>query len=156
VKLLLVTGIVLSWLLTGCGSIPSGSSINRSAAQNVADSFMADLVANRVDIAIGKMEPGFVEQAGGSAKSEEAIRNLFNYCGKPLDFEFKHDEIGFKIYAGGQKKPMRKFYYASTTTEHPKGVCFFAVEVVPGHAGLYVTSFGPLTLKSGQLPDWLK
>jgi hypothetical protein len=51
---------------------------------------------------------------------------------------------------------MRKFYYAANTTEHRKGECFFAIEVVPTASGLRVTSFGPLMLQSGQLPDYLR
>ena len=69
--------------------------------------------------------------------------------------EFKHDEIGFKVYPDGRQKPMRKFYYAANTTQHRKGVFFFAIEVVPAQSGLSVKSFGPLMLQSGQLPDWL-
>ena len=84
------------------------------------------------------------------------MRSLFDYCGRPLDSEFKHDEIGFKVYTDGRRKPMRKFYYAATTTLHRKGECFFAVAVVPDQGSFRVTTFGPLTLQWGQLPEWLK
>jgi hypothetical protein len=95
--------------------------------------------------------------AGHLTCEGERIRKLFDYCGRPLDSEFKHDEIGFKVYANGNQKPMRKFYYAATTTQYPKkGECFFAVEVVPADAGFKVTTFGPLRLQSGQLPEWLR
>ena len=84
------------------------------------------------------------------------VRKLFDYRGRPLDSEFKHDEIGFKLYATGQQKPRRKFYYAADTTLYRKGVCFFGVEVVPDQNELKVTTFGPLMLQSGQLPDYLR
>lgn len=151
-----VSVILAALMLCACNFLPNGSSIDYTAAQKVADSFMADLVGNRVNEAIEKMEPELVRQAGGPAKTEAAISNLFNYCGKPLDYQLKHDEVGFKIYLDGQKKPMRKFYYAAATTQHPKGVCFFSVAVVPDQGNLRVAEFGPLTLKSGQLPEWLK
>lgn len=144
-----------SLVLGGCSSVPNGSSIDHAAAQKVADSFMADLVADRADSALDKMEPEFVRQTG-RAPAEAAMRNLFTYCGRPLDSEIKHDEVGFKAYPDGRRKPMRKFYYAATTTQHPKGECFFSVEVVPDEGSFRVTSFGPLTLQAGQLPDWLK
>jgi hypothetical protein len=154
-KYLQLACVLVSLVLGGCSSVPNGSSIDRAAAQKVADSFMADLVADRVDGALDKMESEFVHQTG-RAQAEAGVRNLFSYCGRPLDREFKHDEIGFKVYPDGRRKPMRKFYYAATTTQHPKGECFFSVEVVPDEGSFRVTSFGPLALQSGQLPDWLK
>ena len=145
--------ILLSLLvLAGCRS---GSSMDRTAAQKVSDSFMAHLVADQVSDAVGEMEPE-IFQSGGREQLEVQMRKLFDYCGRPLDSEFKHDEIGFKMYPDGRQKPMRKFYYAATTTQHRKGACFFAIEVVPSQSELRVTSFGPLMLQSGQLPDWLR
>jgi len=138
--------------LLGC---KSGSSINRPAAQKVSDSFMANLAANRVSDAVSEMEPEMFQTAD-RAQVEAQIRRLFDYCGRPLDSEFKHDEIGVKVYMDGHQKPMRKFYYAANTTAHKKGVCFFAIEVVPSQNELKVTTFGPLMLQSGQLPEWLR
>ncbi len=142
----------------GCGVLlsPDGSIIDRAAAQRASDAFMSDLVADRVDDALNKMEPEFV-QTTGRAQAEAGIRKLFDYCGRPLDKEMRHDEVGFKVYLDGRRKPMRKFFYAATTTQHPKGVCFFSVEVVPGdQSEMKVTSFGPLKLISGQLPEWAR
>jgi hypothetical protein len=141
----------LTWILfsvvalSGC---KSGSSIDRAAAQKVSDSFMAYLISDRVSDAVGEMEPEIFQSAGRD-QVEGQVRKLFDYCGRPLDSEFKHDEIGFKVYPSGLQKPMRKFYYAANTTQHRKGVCFFAIEVVPAQNGLTVTSFGPLMLQSG-------
>ena len=142
-------------MLGGCSLVPNGSTIDRAAAQKVADSFMADLVADKVDGALDKMEPEFIHQTG-RPQAAAGVRNLFAYCGRPLDSEFKHDEVGFKVYLDGRRKPMRKFYYSATTTTHPKGECFFSVEVVPDDGSFRVTTFGPLALQSGQLPEWLK
>ena len=144
--------IVSALALAGC---KSGSSIDRVAAQKVSDSFMAYLVADRVKDAVSEMEPEMFESATHE-QVEAQIRKLFDYCGRPLDSELKHDEIGFKAYASGHQNPMRKFYYAAKTTEYPKGVCFFSVEVVPIQNGLGVTTFGPLKLQSGKLPEWLR
>jgi len=149
-KLLAV--IVSALALTGC---KSGSSIDRIAAQKVSDSFMAYLVADRVNDAVDEMEPEMFQEARRE-QVEAQIRKLFDYCGRPLNSELKHDEIGFKVYLSGHKKPMRKFYYAASTTQYQKGVCFFAVEVVPVQNGLGVTTFGPLKLLSGELPEWAR
>jgi hypothetical protein len=51
---------------------------------------------------------------------------------------------------------MRGFYYSGKTTQHPKGVCFFAVRVVPSEKGMKLANFGPLKLLSGQLPEWAR
>jgi hypothetical protein len=148
-KLLCILSCALA--LTAC---KSGRSIDRAAAKKVSDAFMSNLASDRVSDAVGEMELGF-RHSVGSEQFETQIRKLFDYCGRPLDSEFKHDEIGFRVEAGGQK-PMRKFYYAANTTQHKKGVCFFAVEVVPERSDLKVASFGPLKLLSGQLPEYLR
>ncbi len=135
----------------------ANSKAEAPTARSVADAYMADLVAKRMDDAIAKMEPDFVESVGGRSKAKSALNNLFNYCGRPLNSEFKHAENGFKLYTTGRRKPMQKFYYAAATNQYRKGICFFAVEVVPGNSGGFqVTTFGPLKLVEGQLPDWLK
>ena len=116
---------------------------------------MACLVADRVNDAVGEMEPEIFKWATRE-QVELQIRRLFDYCGRPLDSELKHDENGIKVYVSGHKNRMRKFYYAARTTQYPKGVCFFSVEVVPIQNGLGVTTFGPLKLQSGELPEWAR
>jgi hypothetical protein len=143
--------VVSAFSLGGC---KSHSSIDRAAAQNLSDSFMAYLVEDRVHDAASQMEPEMF-QLFTHEQVEAQIRKLFDYCGRPLDSEFKHDEVGFKVYTSGRTNPTRKFYYAARTTQYPKGVCFFSVEVVPVQNGLGVTTFGPLKLQSGELPKWL-
>jgi hypothetical protein len=142
-------------LCVGCGLVPNGASIDYATARNVSDSFMADLVANKVNAAVSLMEPEFIRTVG-SEQAEAAIRKLFDYCGRPLDSEFKHDEVGFKIYLDGHKNPMRKFYYAATTDQNARGVCFFSVSIVPNRTGLKVTEYGPLKLQLGELPEFLR
>lgn len=150
-RILLVV-VVSVFSLGGC---KSRSSIDRAAAQKLSDSFMAYLVEDRVHDAVGEMEPEMF-QVAPREQVEAQIRKLFDYCGRPLDSEIKHDEVGFKVYLSGRTNPTRKFYYAARTTQYPKGVCFFSVEVVPVQKGLGVTTFGPLKLQSGELPEWLR
>jgi hypothetical protein len=148
----LLAVIVSVLALSGC---KTGSSIDRVAAQKVSDSFMEHLVADRVSDAVGEMEPEMFHWATHQ-QAEAGIRKLFDYCGRPLDSELKHDEVGFKVYLSGHKNPTRKFYYAARTTQYPKGVCFFSVEVAPIPNGIGVTTFGPLKLQSGELPQWAR
>jgi hypothetical protein len=138
-------------------STPSGSTLDRAEAQRLSDSFMSDLVADRADRALDKMEPEFIQSAGGKTRAEAGLRSLFDYCGRPLNNELKHDETGLYVYKDGRKPaPMRTFYYSAKTTQYEKGVCFFAVRVVPGDNEMRVVNFGPLKLASGQTPDWAR
>src|SRR6266404_6499979 len=130
--------IAIVCVLSGCHLLPNGSSMDRAHAQKVSDSYMSDLVADRVDLALDKMELEFMQAAGGKTKAETILRNLFNYCGRPLERELRHEETGFFLYGDGRRAPMRGFYYSGRTTQHPKGVCFFAVKVVPGENGMRV------------------
>jgi hypothetical protein len=149
--------IAIVCVLSGCHLLPNGSSMDRAQAQKVSDSYMSDLVADRVDLALDKMEPQFVQAAGGKAKAEAGLRNLFNYCGRPLENELRHEETGFFVYGDGRRAPMRAFFYSGKTDQHPKGVCFFAVRVAPGDNNrMRVVNFGPLKLLTGQLPDWAR
>ncbi len=153
---LLIAAIILDVSLCGgCNFTRNGRTVQYARARKVSDSFMADLVANKVEDAVSLMESEFVQPLERT-QAEARVRKLFDYCGRPLDSEFKHDETGFKVYLDGHKNPMRKFYYAATTNRYPKGTCFFSVSVVPDHDEFRVTEFGPLKLLSGELPAWLK
>jgi len=119
-----------------------------AAARRLSDAFMADWIAHRSDSALDKMEPAFIGMINRSDFAPQ-LEKLSNYCGWPLDSELKDIQGGFKIYTDGRKNPTRKFIYAATTTQFPKGQCYFSVEIVPSRDTLKVTSFGPLKVTSG-------
>src|SRR5271155_5714306 len=137
--------VLLVLMAAGCGH---PRDIDLAAARKLGDAFMADWIAHRSDPALDKMEPEFIAMTNRSEFATQ-FEKLSNYCGWPLDDELKDTQIGFKIYADGHKNPTRKFIYAATTTQLPKGQCYFSVEVVPGGETLKVTSFGPLKVTSG-------
>jgi hypothetical protein len=145
IKPCMLGSILIALALTGCGHSPE---IDMAAARKLSDAFMADWIAHRSDSALDKMEPEFI---GIINRSEFApqLEKLSNYCGWPLDTELKDIQRGFKIYADGHKNPTRKFIYAATTTQVPKGQCYFSVEIAPSKDTLKVTSFGPLKVTSG-------
>jgi len=145
--------VLLVFAGAGCGLFVNGTSMDQAKAQSVSDSYMSNLVADRVDLALDKMGPEFLEAAGGKTKAEAGLRNLFDYCGRPLESELRHEETGSFTYADGRAVPMRAFYYSGKTTKNQKGVCFFAVRVVPAPKGMKVVNFGPLKLISGKLPE---
>jgi hypothetical protein len=143
-RIILFLFVVMLSVLGGCHGQPTASSLDRTQAKVVSDSYMADLVADRVDLAVDRMEAQFIQSAGGNAKAGAQLRELFNYCGRPLESELSHEETGIFFYGDGRRAPMRAFYYSGKTTQQPKGICLFAVKVVPGENGIKVVSFGPL------------
>jgi hypothetical protein len=150
--------VVVSAILLGCQwfqPMRDGSAISLGDATMVGDAFMSDLIADQVAQALALTESGFVESMP-PGEAEQALRKLFDYCGRPVDMEYKGTTVGFKFYPNGTKKPMRQLFYAATTTTEPKGVCFSGVELVPDANELKVTTFGPLKLQSGTLPEWLR
>jgi hypothetical protein len=148
--------LILVSFFSGCSWMPNGSSMDHEEAEKLSDSYMSHLVADRVDLALDQMEPEFLLMAGGKTKAEAGLRELFNYCGRPLESELRHEDTGFYVYADGRKAPVRGFYYSGRTTQQPKGVCFFTVRIVPGKNGMNVVSFGSQKLLTGQLPDWAR
>jgi len=109
---------------------------------------MSDWVAHRADAAFDEMEPEFT---GTVTRAEFAVQfeKLSQYCGWPLDSELKHVENGTKVYLDGHTNSIRKFTYAATTTQYPKGQCYFSIEVAPSGKSAKVTTFGPLRVTSG-------
>jgi len=94
---------------------------------------MSDMVANRLDDGSGKMDQGVVGLLGHDEPSlpwkrlstSAAVRWIASSSATKSDIFL------------GRKKSMRKFYYAATTTQRPKGGCYFVWQVVPGDHGGY-------------------
>jgi hypothetical protein len=80
-RIALLLCIAAVCVFSGCHV--GGPSINRVEAQKMSDSYMSDVIADRVDLALDKMEVQIVQVAGGKANAEAGLRNLFNYCGRP-------------------------------------------------------------------------
>jgi hypothetical protein len=145
IKLGMLSCVLVVHALAGCGH---SREIDMASARKLSDAFMADWIAHRSDSALDKMEPAFIGMINRSDFAPQ-LDKLSNYCGWPLDSELKDVQNGFKIYTDGRKNPTRKFIYAATTTQFPKGQCYFSVEIVPSGDTLKVTSFGPLKVTSG-------
>lgn len=154
-KLRLAVAICASVAACKWSVTPGEPAIEVSEARVVGDAFMADLVADDVAQALTRMESAFADLASPS-QADEMARKLFEHCGRPVDAEYKTALAGFKIYLDGSHKNMQKLFYEVTTTSEPKGVCVFAVEIVPDGNRLAVTSFGPLRVQQGEWPASFK
>ena len=131
-----------------------GSAIDLGEAKKLGDAFMGDIIADRVAQGLTQMESGFVDSMP-AGQAEQAIRRLFDYCGRPLDMEYKASQVGFKFYPNGTKKPMRKLFYAAPPRANAREYASSAWKLCR-KAKNKVTTFGPLKLQSGSLPEWLK
>jgi hypothetical protein len=80
---------------------------------------------------------------------------MFAMYGKPLDVEYKMDQLGRKAGTGGYDKPMRKFWYATRTSKYEKGTVFLTVEVVPDEGQLASSGVAMVTFPMGA-PSSLK
>jgi hypothetical protein len=90
----------VSFMLVGCQwfqPMRDGSAIDLGAARSVGDAFMGDMIADQVAQSLTRMESGFAaSMAPGQA--ERRMRQLFDYCGRPVDMEYKASQVG-RAYA---------------------------------------------------------
>jgi hypothetical protein len=136
-------GLILFCIIClGCRKLPNGSSMDREEARLVCDAFLAALQADRVDEALGMMEPELF-QSLDRTRAESLARSVFDYCERPGHVELRRDETGVAFYADGRAKPMRRFFYVAVGARRD-GDCTFAIEVVPGEGGMRVGKFSAL------------
>lgn len=116
----------------------------------VAEAFIRDRTKELNQL----MEKAFRE-AFSEKDMKPVLARLYSASGTPLEVEFKNDEVGFKVYAEGARKLMRKFWYALRTSTHPKGTYWLFTEIVPVEASLSCSSFSIVSFSNG-IPDSLK
>jgi len=70
---------------------------------------------------------------------ELTLNELSTAYGKLLAAEYTHNIVSAKTYFDGQMRPLRKFYYAVSTSKYQRGEYYLTVEVVPDEGELGVT-----------------
>lgn len=125
---------------SGSSVSPADSSVDKNAARALSDLVADDLIKDRRDDLRAKLEKT-LRNAASDNEFDSAVSQIVEAYGKPVEFEFKQEELGSKIYADGSTKPMRKFWYAATTRKYAKGTYFLIVEVVSDGSGLATGSF---------------
>jgi len=129
-----------------------GSSINFQKARNFSDSFVEAIIKDMYSDLRRKLAKDLRDSIPEEQIKPTLDKIYATYGGKPLEPEFKMDEIGYKLYSEGVKKPLRKFWYAIRTTEHKKGTHFLFVEVVPEGDRLVCAGFSIVTFPLGVPP----
>jgi hypothetical protein len=130
------------------------ASIDENRAREVSDTLAQAIINDQTKDLYYLMEKGF-RDAASEQDVKPMLAQLYSVYGKPLEVEYKSDELGFKIYTDGTKKPMRKFWYAVRTSTQPKGTYYFFTEIVPDGDSPRCSSFSIVSFPLG-VPDSLK
>ena len=139
-------------IVTPSSQADAAKAIAREQALKLCDSIVGNLQKDdRVGLR-NSMEKGFRDYYNEQSFSS-LIDQMFATQGKPLDIEYKKDELGRKTGSGGYDKPMRKFWYATRTSKYEKGVIFLTVEVVPDEGKLACSGFAMVTFTMGVPPS---
>lgn len=129
-----------------------GSTIDQKKAREFSDSVVKAIIEDRQNDLRQKMEQAFQDYYSENDMKPLA-EQVYSAYGKPLNVEFKKDEVGYKIYDTGERKPMRKFWYALETTKQDKEQKFLFTEIVSNGDGLACAGFSIVTFSQGIPPD---
>ena len=155
--------ILLTLLLAACVKPPvitresqaqADKAIDHEQARKLSDSIANNLLKNDRPMLRNSMEKGFRDYYDDVAFAS-LIDQMYAMYGKPLDVEYKMDQLGRKTGTGGYDKPMRKFWYATRTSKYEKGTVFLTVEVVSDEGQLASAGVAMVTFPMGA-PSSLK
>ena len=146
---------LLCCVFLGKHAFSDSPSISREAAIVLSHSIVDALINDRYRDVYEKMEKNF-RDAVPYSQLKGILENMYaEYGGKPLEAEFKWDEVGYKLYPSGERKPLRKFWYAVRTLQYEKGTYFLFVEIVPD--GDHLASCGVMIVRfADEVPPHLR
>lgn len=153
-----VAPLALAILLSACGRQATFETepfaVDSTTARNLSNRVANDLIDDGRNILRDRMEIAFRDTVAAN-DFDSIIDQMVQVYGRPIEFEFKQEELGSKLYADGTTKAMRKFWYAAKTTKYEKGSHFLIVEVVSDGQELAVSSFAIVNFPLG-IPETLK
>jgi len=150
--LIVFVGCIKPPIITPSSQAEAEKAIDHEQARKLSDSVADNLVKDDRSNIRKSMEKGFRDYYD-DASFASLIDQMFTAYGKPLDLEYKMDELGRKTGAGGYDKPMRKFWYASRTSKYEKGTVYLIVEIVPDQGALAASSVSLVTFPMGVPPS---
>ncbi len=161
-----VTILLASMILAGTHSPRQGGAdarglsadtgaVDLSRARTFADELVKAILAEDWQAIRSRMEPA-LRDAYDLAHVRGVLDRMFAAYGKPLEAEFKSDEVGKQVYQDGTARPLRKFWYALRTSTHDKGSHFMIIAVVPGEGeSLACVTFSIVSFFNG-VPEHLR
>jgi len=150
--ILLLAACVKPPIITPASQAEADKAIDHEQARKLSDSIANDLVTDDRSNIRKSMERGFRDYYDDAAFTS-LIDQMFAAYGKPVDVEYKMDELGRKTGTGGYDKPMRKFWYATQTSKYEKGTVYLIVEVVPDEGELAASTVSLVTFPAGAPPS---
>ena len=142
------------FVLSANGCAQDNASIDAKQAREVSEKVAQAIIHDRTKDLYQLLEKAF-RDAASEQDIKPMLAQMYSVYGTPLEVEFKNDEVGFKVYADGARKPMQKFWYALRTSTQPKGTYFFFTEIVRDGDSLRCSSFSIVSFSDG-IPDSLK
>ena len=105
-------------------------------AKKVSDSFMADLVANRLSDASQQLKSSSLKV------DSQILNNMLDSCGRPLEAKAENNGVmGDDISGDGRTIPALTFLYLCTRSDHKRYRFHVKIEA-PDDGKYYVTSWG--------------
>jgi hypothetical protein len=148
----LMVGCVKPPIITPASQAEAEKAIDHTKARQLSDSIADNLLKDDRPSLRNQMEKA-ARDYYNEASFGSTVDQMFAMYGKPLEAEYKMDEIGRKTGSGGYDKPMRKFWYAVRTPKNEKGSVYLTVEVVPDEGGLASSGFALVTFPLGVPPS---
>lgn len=155
--------LVLLTHLIGCVRPPVVTPSSQAEAEKAIDRTTARLVSDEIANRLREddrvklrslMESGFKEYYD-DVEFNSIVDEMVGAYGRPLELEFKMDEIGRKT-AIGYDKPLRKFWYAARTSKYEKGTVYLTVEIVPDGDRLASSGVALVTFPLGAPPSLIE
>jgi len=150
--LLLLVGCVKPPIITPASQAEADKAVDHEQARKLSDSIADYLLRDERANLRKSMEKGFRDYYDDASVSG-LIDQMIAMYGKPLQVDYKMDELGRKTGDGGYDKPVRKFWYAVKTTKYEKGTVYLIVEVVLDEGSLAGSSFSLVTFPIGVPPS---
>jgi len=152
--LIVLVGCVKAPIITSSEQTEADKAINHEQARKLCDSIVRNLQSDDRAGLRNSMATGFRDYHDDASFSL-VVDEMLSAYGKPLEVEYRMDELGRKTGSGNYDKPMRKFWFATRTSKYEKGIVFLTVEVVPDEGHLASSGFAMVTFPMG-IPPSLK
>lgn len=130
------------------------STIDAEKAREFSDSLARDIIEDREKDIYAKLEKAFRE-AVAEKDVKQNLEKIYAQYGKPLEAEYKMVEMGSEMF-NGQKRPIRKYWYAVKTSKAEKGTYFLFTNVVSDGGSLATSGFAIVNFPLGKIPSQLK
>jgi len=128
------------------------SDIDRDGARAFSDEVVKAIIEDEKKALYSKMENTFRESYP-EKEFDALLASVFSPYGKPVSAQFKKDESGFVAYTTGEKKSIRKFWYAVQTDKDKTATFYLFTHIVSDGKNLWCNAFSIVTFPLGAPDD---